>query len=326
MFTNATAAVNDQRCSQRMSGLHRLNWMPRGHMISGWYACGAEQFPRRHVCYVTWIAKLWNLQSGIASCRKSRQSAPLRWCSQTWFVSTAGMAWKRCLEKCQELLVGCAWLTNERRCSRSWRRVPTLGHCFWGATGMPIKGVWCSVSGIFDAQICSATPPCTYRALLICQLVAVHGTRSYKLSPFLWWEQPHTPLFRPSSPLPHCVHQIVSSSPSFCALASHYLWQNQPKLIARVSRSGWDWHLLRASCVSRFLVLFQINFELLGDESASIIYPHDIHMISTWYPHSTSIVLSCSIFHLFSSVLHIPFSGRRWSWRLLRASQSTPVG
>ena len=170
----------------------------------------------------------------------------------------------------------------------------------------------------FDAQICSATPPCTYRALLICQLVAVHGTRSYKLSPFLWWEQPHTPLFRPSSPLPHCVHQIVSSSPSFCALASHYLWQNQPKLIARVSRSGWDWHLLRASCVSRFLVLFQINFELLGDESASIIYPHDIRIPHLSFYHVLSFICS----HLFSTFHSAVAGGAGGCWGHHRALQS----
>ena len=42
---------------------------------------------------------------------------------------------------------------------------------------MPIKGVWCSVSGSLDAQICSATLPCTYRTFLICQFVAVHGAQ-----------------------------------------------------------------------------------------------------------------------------------------------------
>ena len=130
MFTNATAAVNDQRCSQRMSGLHRLNWMPRGHMISGWYACGAEQFPRRHVCYVTWIAKLWNLQSGIASCRKSRQSAPLRWCSQTceerWRIRVDG--WHGLKAMLRKVSRAACWLCVTDKWEEMFSQLKTCPH------------------------------------------------------------------------------------------------------------------------------------------------------------------------------------------------------
>lgn len=64
---------------------------------------------------------------------------------------------------------------------------------------MPIKGVWCSVSGIFDAQICSATlPPAdlsTCRGAWYSELqaitVSVMGAAAYA---------PFSPFF-PSSPL-----------------------------------------------------------------------------------------------------------------------------
>ena len=63
---------------------------------------------------------------------------------------------------------------------------------------MPIKGVWCSVSSILDASICSATLPCTYTALLMCRLIVVHSMmRAASDAPF----SPFFPssLFNPSN-------------------------------------------------------------------------------------------------------------------------------
>ena len=44
---HATAAVNDQRCSQRMSRLHRLNCLE--DMISGWYEVNFELLGDEHL-------------------------------------------------------------------------------------------------------------------------------------------------------------------------------------------------------------------------------------------------------------------------------------
>ena len=102
----------------------------------------------------------------------------------------------------------------------------------------------------------------------------------------VWCEQPQTPLFRLSFPLPYSIHQIVSSSPSFCARPSPHIICDKVSPSSSQELAG---QVGTRTCLLRFLVPFHVSFELLGEGT----YNH----LSIWYD------MISQIFHIESIAL-----------------------